>query len=208
MIDVKNLNSELTLITTDERTKELDLLLEIAENDKSHPLHANYTKNKIKLEDFIFVNIVLTNNKPTLFYGLQKKPWMADTARAYTRMYRPHNARGSLSHGSIILIDGGYHTLNEWWKPHAEGLIVTRNVKEDKREILMQVATNSLNWLSTNSALINNTTLLGKSAACWKKYWKPYPFVCHINGADQYVMYMGECNLNFLKNLHVRPYEC
>lgn len=199
MVDIKNLNSKLTLITTDEPTKELDLLLEIAENDKSHPLHANYTKNKIKLEDFIFVNIVLVNNKPTLFYGLQKKPWMADTARAYTRMYRPHNARGSLSDSSIILIDGGYHTLNEWWKPHAEGLIVTRNVTGNKKETLMQIA--------TNPSLVNSTTLVGKAATCWRKYWKPYPFICRINSVDQYVMYMGECNLDFLKNLHVRPYE-
>lgn len=195
MIEKTSIGRGLVLITSNEPFSEMDEILEIARNDSSHHLHENYTN--VRLSDFLFVNVVVSDGKPSLFYGLQKKDWMCGAARAYTRMYRPPNQRGSLRDSCFIFQNGGYQNLTKWWEPFTDTLFVTRNV-EDKRDTLMQI---------TKQRGRDSDTAVGQTIVSWKLHWKPYPFICNINGVEQYVLTMGSGDLNFLRSLQVRPYN-
>lgn len=195
MIERISIGEGLELITSNQPFPEMDEILRVASKDDTHPLYKNYTN--VSLTDFIFVNVVVTRGVPSLFYGLQQKDWMDGAARAYTRMYRPPNQRGSLRDSSAVFQNGGYQCLSKWWQPFTDTLFVTRNVA-DKRDTLMQI---------TKQRSRDTTTAVGQAITSWKWHWKPYPYVCNINGVDQYVLTMGGDNLNFLHPLHSYPYK-
>lgn len=194
MIERKYLSENLELITSNEPFVEMDRILEIASKDDSHPLYKNYTD--VRLTDFVFVNVILTDGVPSLFYGLQQKDWMDGAARAYTRMYRPPGSRGVLRDSCVIVDNAGYQHLTKWWQPVTDTLFITRNVA-DKRDTLMQIA---------RAKVRDQSTAIGATVTNWNKYWKQYPFVCNINGVDQYVYTMGEHSVDFLKERHM--YMC
>lgn len=193
MIEKRRIGDGLELITSNEPFCEMDAILNIASTDTTHPLHKNYVN--VKLTDFVFVNVVLTNGVPTLFYGLQQKDWMGGAARAYTRMYRPPGCRGVLRDSCVIVDNAGYQHLTRWWEPFTDTLFITRNVA-DKRDTLMQIA---------HAKVRDQTTAIGATVTNWNRYWKPYPYVCNINGVDQYVYTMGAHSNKFLETLHAYP---
>jgi hypothetical protein len=197
VLERQEIGPDLVRITSNEPFAELEVILDVASKDDSHPLHQNYTN--IRLSDYLYVNVITLKGVPTVFYGLQQKQWMGDAARAYTRVYRVPSQRGLVA-DSCYIVMAGYHTQTKWWEPFTDTLFVTRNV-DDKKDTLMQIS------MASERRRVDNTTLLGRASLAWKEHWKPYPYTCNINGVEQLVLTMGGNNLDFLQPLHIREYK-
>lgn len=183
MLERTRLNDKMEMLVFDEDIPEFQEILDIAKNDTGHPLHSNYSN--LRVSDFLFVTLFLYDNNPAIFYGLQQKSWMGPTAaRAYTRAYKSPEYRQQKYHLAFrpMLTKGGYDSIEHWWKPRGiNTLLTTRNVS-DKPDGFV--------------------TMFDRYSPV---PWHRYPYVCNINGVDQYVMWTGESSLDFLKPL--RSYQ-
>jgi len=174
MIEHYKIYEDFSLMFSNEPSSELDHMLNLAKTDSSNPLFENY--QNIKLEDFLFHNIVLYKNKPIIFYGIQRDPWMPDyAARGYTKLYKDSEFKDSRflisKFSTKFKKEFNYFTYNKWTDLYGiKTIFFTRNLqmKEDASRM----------WKYTG--------------------WKQYPYICKINFTHQYVYWDGEEKLDFL----------